>query len=54
MGIKVIGLIGVIIEAKEMKYLNSVSKVLIELEHAYFRISDSLKTTMLELANEKY
>ena len=51
--INIIGLIGIIIKAKEMKYLNSVSKVLIELEHADFRISDSLKMTMLEIANEK-
>lgn len=52
LNLKITGLLGILIKAKESKHLTSVKEVLTELESVNFRISESLKKTVLELAKE--
>ncbi len=48
LGLKIIGTLGVILQAKEIGLINSVEDLLAKLENADFRISQSLKTKILE------
>ncbi|HPN68173.1 MAG TPA: DUF3368 domain-containing protein [Saprospiraceae bacterium] len=52
LGLNVIGLLGILIKAKERKVINSVSVLLNELEAAEFRISQKLRLQILKLVNE--
>ena len=52
-GLKIIGLIGVLIQAKNQKIINSVKSIMDELRDiAGFRISDSLYRTVLNQIGE--
>lgn len=48
LGLKIIGTLGVILQAKERGLVNSVGDLLAKLENADFRISQSLKAKILE------
>ena len=48
LGLKIIGTLGVILQAKERGLINSVGDLLAKLENADFRISQSLKAKILE------
>jgi predicted nucleic acid-binding protein len=46
--LKIIGTLGIILQAKERNLVNSITDVLIKLENADFRLSPSLKAKILE------
>ncbi len=48
LGLKIIGTLGVILQAKERGLINSMGDLLAKLENADFRISQSLKAKILE------
>jgi len=48
LGLKIIGTLGIILQAKERGLINSVEDLLAKLENANFRISQSLKAKILE------
>jgi len=52
LGLHVIGLLGIILRAKNENYIHSVAEILEEIEKAGFRVSKSLKDTLLKKANE--
>lgn len=52
MGIAITGTLGVIVKAKEKRILDKVKPILDELESANFRISNSLKATVLKQTGE--
>lgn len=53
MGLNYTGILGVILKAKEEKVIDSVKSLIEKLERVDFRMSDALKTRVLERANEK-
>ena len=53
LNLKIIGLLGIIIKAKQLDYIDSVKDIIADLEAVEFRISESLKNTILKLANEE-
>ncbi|MEL7220276.1 MAG: DUF3368 domain-containing protein, partial [Bacteroidota bacterium] len=52
LGIKIIGLIGIILKAKEKNLLQSGKELIEKLEQNEFRISSKLKTDLLKFMNE--
>jgi len=52
LNLKFTGLLGVMLRAKEMKIINSISEVLTKLKSANFRISEPLEAEVLRLAGE--
>jgi predicted nucleic acid-binding protein len=48
LNIKIIGTLGIILQAKEKGFINSIADLLIELEKAGFRISHNLQAKILE------
>lgn len=48
LNIKIIGTLGIILQAKEKDLINSIADLLIELEKAGFRISNNLQAKILE------
>lgn len=52
MGIKIIGLLGIIVKAKELEIIELVKPIFDKLEHVEFRISEELKKKILLKAGE--
>lgn len=52
LGIPITGSLGVLLAAKEMGFINSVSTVLQKIKHTDFRISSALETAVLHAAKE--
>lgn len=52
LNLKVTGLIGILLKAKEEKIIQSVKAIIEQLETVNFRISQEIKSKALQLSNE--